>query len=153
MLSVADRIELAELSHRYAHFVDRREFELLAGVFTTDAELVMPDPPDTLGPITSLTGRRAIIDSMHHLTDIPVTLHAVLGSVLVPGPAPELATGSVTAEAHHLTNHRDQHRDLVWYLHYEDRYRRQDGQWLIARRALQIDWIETRPVRRCRTAN
>ncbi|WP_051265492.1 nuclear transport factor 2 family protein [Nakamurella lactea] len=153
MLTVADRLDLAELSARYAMLVDRRDFGTLVELFTPDAELVLPDPPASLAPIRPVTGRAAIGDSMVHLSDIPVTLHAVLGTVIDQADDPTRAVGRVTAEAHHLTTRDDQHRNLVWYLHYDDEYRRIGGAWQISRRSVQIDWIETRPVRSRRTGD
>lgn len=149
MLTFADRVELAELPARYAMHVDRRDWEPLAELFTADAELLLPDPPQSLAPVTLVAGRPAIIGAMAHLQSIPVTLHAVLGMVIDPA-GPGLATGWITGEAHHLTMRGEQQRDLVWYLHYDDEYRQADGHWRIARRSIHVDWIETRPVRSSR---
>jgi hypothetical protein len=41
---------------------------------------------------------------------------------------------------------------VVWHLRYDDEYRRTDAGWRIARRALTINAIEARPVRRVRSA-
>jgi len=39
---------------------------------------------------------------------------------------------------------------VVWHLRYDDDYQLTDAGWQIARRALTINAIETRPVRRLR---
>lgn len=152
MLTIADRLDLADLSARYAQYVDQREFGLLVELFTPDAELWLPDPPESLGPVRQLVGRAAIAGSMRHLQDIPVTLHAVLGTVIEGAGRAGQASGRVAAQAHHLMVSDDQRRDLVWYLHYDDEYLRSGESWLISRRSLQIDWIETRKVRSLRPA-
>ncbi|WP_018179398.1 nuclear transport factor 2 family protein [Jongsikchunia kroppenstedtii] len=146
MSSVADRLDIADLVARYAHYVDRRDWLALAELFTADAELLQPDPPRSLEPARSLVGRDAILVAMHALDDIPVTQHAVLGTVIDFG-GPDTATGWVTGQANHVTSDADKHRNLVWYLHYQDEYRHTPNGWRIARRAVHIDWIETRPVR------
>src|SRR5690606_32219407 len=50
-LSTGDRVELADLVARYALHVDRRDLAALAGLFTDDAVLVLPDPPERMGPV------------------------------------------------------------------------------------------------------
>jgi len=147
MTSNADRLDIAELSARYAHHVDRRDWAALTELFTPDAELLQPDPPQSLQPVRTVAGRPAIIEAIQALQDIPVTLHAVLGAVIDFGEDTDTATGWVTGQANHVTSSGDRHRNLVWYLHYQDEYRRTDDGWRIARRAVHIDWIETRPVR------
>lgn len=63
-LSVAERLELSELVHRYAYYVDARRFDEVAELFTADAELVLPDPPHHLEPCVRHRGhmRRARSD-------------------------------------------------------------------------------------------
>jgi 3-phenylpropionate/cinnamic acid dioxygenase small subunit len=153
MSAATDRLEIAELSARYALYVDQRDWLALAELFTPDAELLQPDPPQSLTPVRSVIGPNAIIDAMHALESIPVTQHAVLGTVIDLGDEPDTASGWITGQANHVTTHDDKHRNLVWYLHYRDEYRRTDDGWRIARRAVHIDWIETRPVRLHRGSN
>ncbi|MFF4773666.1 nuclear transport factor 2 family protein [Microtetraspora fusca] len=151
-LAPADRADLADLVARYALHVDRRDLDALVGLFTEDAVLALPDPPRDLGPVRSHTGRAEIRDAMARLAAIPVTFHALAGHVFDAGPDPHTATGSVACVAHHLTERSPgEVTDLVWHLRYADSYLRDDhGVWRIRGRALQIDWIETRPVRRHR---
>jgi uncharacterized protein (TIGR02246 family) len=145
-LRTGDRAELADLVARYALHVDRRDLDAMAGLFTEDAVFVLPDPPKELRPVLEHTGREAIRRALSSVEAVPVTFHAVVGQVFDAGPEPDTATGAVACVAHHLTE-RDTVMDLVWHLRYTDAYRREDGAWRIARRALGIDWIETRPVR------
>jgi hypothetical protein len=149
-MSPGDREQIRDLSHRYAYHVDRRELEQVCRLFTVDGTLVLPDPPTHLEPVREFQGRQSIAVRMQSLLDIPVTLHAVLG-VVIEDDGDRRAVGSVTGEAHHLTeDDAGQITDWVWYLHYFDTYERIDGDWRIAERRLHIDWIETRPVRRRR---
>ena len=60
MLSADDRAALTDLVHRYAARVDDRQFTSLADLFTDDAELMLPDPPAVLDPVTTHRGHPAI---------------------------------------------------------------------------------------------
>jgi ketosteroid isomerase-like protein len=147
VITAADRDEISALVQRYAQLVDRREIAAAADLFTDEAVLALPDPPARLGPVRPHAGRAEITRALRSLQDIPVTLHAVLGLVIDADGAGG-AVGSVTGVAHHVTDRPNgTTADLVWYLHYADTYQHDHGRWLIASRALQIDWIETRPVR------
>ena len=50
-LTVADRLALTDLVHRYAAAVDDRRFDDVVELFTSTAELVLPDPPRSLDPV------------------------------------------------------------------------------------------------------
>lgn len=150
-LSTGDRVELTDLAARYTLLVDGREFDALAGLFTSDSVLVLPDPPESLEPVLEYSGRDEIRAAIARVAFFPVTSHFLGGQVLDPGPEPGTATGWVRCDAHHLSVRKDgSPADLVWHLRYEDAYRREDGAWRFTRRALHIDWIETGPVRRMR---
>ncbi|WP_106402172.1 nuclear transport factor 2 family protein [Actinocorallia populi] len=150
-LSTGDRVGLADLVARYALHVDRREFDALAGLFASDAVLVLPDPPGSLEPVLEYSGREEARAAIARVEFFPVTSHFLGGQVFDPGPEHDTATGWVSCAAHHLSVRRDgEPADLVWHIRYEDAYRREEGDWRFTRRALHIDWIETRPVRRMR---
>ncbi|MGP4022351.1 nuclear transport factor 2 family protein [Actinomadura sp. 3N407] len=146
-LGTGDRVELLDLVARYALCADRRDLSGLADLFTDDGVLVLPDPPRSLGPVRTFSGRDEIIAALSPLNDVPVTSHEIVGQVL------DGVTGHIACVAHHLTE-REEGRpsDLVWHLRYTDTYRRLNGTWHFARRELQIDFIETRTVRRWRVA-
>lgn len=135
------RSDLSDLVHRYAARVDDRDFSGAAGLFTEDGVLVRPDPPDVLDPVHELLGRAAIEQGLHALDPVPLTIHEIVGEVY------DGNSGRVVCVAHHLL---DATTDLVWHLRYRDDYREVEGRWLIARRALAIDLIETRTVKRSR---
>ena len=135
------RADLSDLVHRYAARVDDRDFSGAASLFTEDGVLVRPDPPDVLDPVHELVGRAAIEQGLRALEPVPLTIHAIVGEVY------DGTQGRVVCVAHHLL---DATTDLVWHLRYRDDYREVEGRWLIARRALSIDLIETRTVKRSR---
>lgn len=149
-LSAADRTELHDLVCRYAAQVDDRRFAAVAALFTEDAVLAMPAPPGELDPVVEHVGRPAIEAALAALDEVPLTCHAVLGTVFDTGPTPETATGRITGVAHHLTRRGERTADLVWHLRYLDRYARGGGRWRLARRELSIDFIHTHDVRRSR---
>ena len=128
--------ELAQLVHRYAAAVD--DGAGVGDLFTADGVLVVPDPPEVLDPVVEHVGRDAIQAAT---TGLPRTFHAVVGTVF------DADRGRIACVAHHVVK---PDLDLVWHVRYADRYARVDGQWLIARRELTIDLVETRPLKRSR---
>lgn len=143
------RPALSDLVHRYAALGDLRRPGQLAALFAATGELVVPTPPDRLDPHRVLTGPRQIGEHLVVLEELTLTVHEIVGEVYdVPAsPAsPTTATGRVACVAHHVSGERN----AVWHLHYDDRYVREGGRWLFARRELHIDFIETRQVRRHR---
>ncbi|WP_027945688.1 nuclear transport factor 2 family protein [Amycolatopsis taiwanensis] len=149
-LSAADRIELTDLVSRYAAYVDERSPEA-PELFCTDAVLVMPSPPGRLDPVDVHTGRSEIGAALAALDDFPLTRHAITGSVFDPGTHPGTATGRVACIAHHLRERAPgEVGNIVWHLHYADRYVETRAGWLFSRREVHIDWIETGKPRRWR---
>jgi hypothetical protein len=132
--------ELSQLVHRYALTVD--EGGAVAELFTADGALVVPDPPDVLVPTTEHRGHDAIAAAT---SGLPRTFHAVVGEVYDVGDG--TARGRIACVAHHLLDPRT---DLVWHLRYDDSYVRGPDRWRFARRALTIEVIATRPVKRVR---
>ncbi|MEO3784703.1 nuclear transport factor 2 family protein [Actinocorallia sp. B10E7] len=150
-LSAGDRVELADLVARYALYVDRREFSALAGLFTSDAVLALPDPPKALAPVLEYSGRGEIQEAIGRVEFFAVTSHFLGGQVFDPGPEADTAEGWVNCAAHHISVREDgTPADLVWHVRYADSYRKEEGAWRFTGRALHIDWIETGSVRRVR---
>lgn len=151
--TTADRLALDDLVHRYTLLVDQRAFAAVGDLFTSDAELVLPDPPSSLQPTVEVLGREAVVTALGRLTGFAATFHAVVGRIAdVDADRPDRATGRVACEAHHVSTADDgRAQDLTWYLHYDDEYALVDGRWLIARRALTIEVITTGPVRKVRS--
>ncbi|ORW11309.1 hypothetical protein AWC16_11275 [Mycolicibacter longobardus] len=144
-LSVASQLELSELVHRYAGYVDARRFDELAELFTADAELVLPNPPDHLEPCVRHRGHAGVRDAMSALSAVTRTHHGIVGEFYTGQASGDVATGAVTGVAHHWVDSGGKFIDHVWYLRYSDTYRRVEQAWRIAVRELSIDAIESRP--------
>ncbi|MEB3030401.1 nuclear transport factor 2 family protein [[Mycobacterium] nativiensis] len=150
-LSAADQLELSGLVHRYAGYVDSRRFDDLTELFTANAELILPKPPEHLEPCVRHNGHGGVLDAMSALAGITRTQHGILGEFYTGGTPGDVATGSITGVAHHWIDNGGQITDHVWYLRYSDVYRRSEQGWRIAVRTLSIDAIETRPARQVRS--
>jgi hypothetical protein len=150
-LSAGDRAVLSDLVHRYAARVDDRQFDSVTDLFTPDAELILPDPPASLAPVHRRHGYVAISAAVATVASTIRTQHAIVGEVYDADIRAGIARGRIACVAHHWVRHGDQTRDLTWHLRYDDEYQRTAGtQWLIRRRALTIDAIDTRPIRQVR---
>ncbi|BBZ44170.1 nuclear transport factor 2 family protein [Mycobacterium parmense] len=150
-LSPADRSALSDLVHRYAAYVDDRRFDCAAELFTEEAELRVPDPPAALEPAVSHRGRQAIAAAVGAVAQLIRTEHAMVGEIFDGGSHPGSARGRVACIAHHWNRRSGEGGeivDVVWHLRYDDDYESMDAGWRISRRALTINAIETRPVRR-----
>ena len=149
MLTVADRLELMDLVHRYAAAVDDRRFDDVIELFTDTAELVLPDPPRSLEPVISQHGYDGVRAAMATLAAVARTQHEIVGEVYTDGT--DHVRGRIACVAHHWTRGADAAvTDLVWHLRYDDQYVQTGDGWRIRRRALTLNAIETRPVRRIR---
>ena len=149
-LAVADRLALADLVHLYASAVDDRRFDEVVELFTETAELRLPNPPGSLEPVQTHHGRAGVRTAMAALAAVTRTEHAIVGEVYAAGDDGDYALGRITCIAHHWTVADGQASDLVWHLRYDDEYMRTRAGWRIHGRALTINAIETRPVRRLR---
>jgi SnoaL-like domain len=149
-LNTPDRLALTDLVHLYASAVDDRRFDDVAELFTETAELRLPDPPRSLEPVRHHHGREGVLAAMATLAAVTRTEHAIVGEVYAAGDDANYALGRITCIAHHWTVAGGQVTDLVWHLRYDDEYMRTRAGWRIHGRALTINAIETRPVRRLR---
>ena len=147
---MTDRVALSALVHRYAAGVDDGEIDAAIELFSAEAELVLPEPPDVLTPVTAHRGAAAIRAALAAVSTVGRTHHGIDSEVYYDGTKPDVAHGRIGGTAHHFARRDDAITDLVWYLRYVDDYRRTRGGWLFTRRALTIDAIETCPVRRLR---
>ncbi len=146
-LSAENRTALSDLVHRYAAYVDDGQFDSVATLFTTVGELAVPEPPAALVPIHAHRGHAAIGAAVAAVAAVTRTEHAIVGEVYDAGPRPGTATGRIACIAHHWNQREGEVIDVVWHLRYNDEYELTD-RWRISRRALTINAIETRPVRR-----
>jgi ketosteroid isomerase-like protein len=149
-LSYSDHGALHDVVHRYAAGIDDRQFDAVSALFTPDAELLLPEPPDSLSPVRRHHGRNAIRAAIATVAAVLRTEHATVGEVYDVGSRPGIAHGRITCVAHHWTQRADDFTDVVWHLRYDDEYRLTGEGWRFRRRALTINAIETRPARRIR---
>lgn len=147
-LSADERIALSDVVHRYAAHVDDREFDAVAALFTAEAELVVPAPPADLLPTHAHRGRDAIATAVAAVAAVVRTEHAIVGEVYESAGRPGAARGRVACVAHHWNQRDGELVDVVWHLRYDDAYELTAAGWRIGRRALTVNAIETRPVRR-----
>ena len=150
MLSAIDRSALSDVVYRYAAAVDDRQFDFATQLFTQEAELIVPEPPAALEPVHRHCGHAAISAAIAAVTAVTRTEHAIVGEVYDDDPRPRVARGRIACIAHHWSREADRVTDVVWHLRYDDEYLLTDARWRIARRALTINAIETRPLRRLR---
>lgn len=149
-LTAADRLALTDLVHLYAAAVDDRRFDDVVELFTDTAELRLPDPPRSLEPVRHNRGRDGVRAAMAALGGIARTEHSIVGEVYAAGTEADYALGRITCIAHHWSIADGEVTDLIWHLRYDDEYLHTRSGWRIHGRALTINAIETRPVRRLR---
>ena len=142
------RTELSDLVPRYAAAVDDCDLDSAVRLFTATAQLVLPNPPEHLEPVRSHRGHDEIRAALAVVTSVGRTHHDIASEVYTADAA--AAQGRIAGSAHHFSRRAEDITDVVWYLRYDDDYVRTDSGWRIARRALTIDAIETRPIRRLR---
>lgn len=154
ILDVADRLAVGDLVHLYASAVDDRRFADVVELFTDTAELRVPDPPRSLDPVLRHHGRdgvRAAMSALANTSEVARTEHAIVGEVYARGDDPGYALGRITCVAHHWSvDSQGAFTDVVWHMRYDDEYLRTRRGWRFHGRALTINAIETRPVRRVR---
>lgn len=142
-MTPGDHLELLAIAPRYAAAVDARDLAGAVALFAHGAVLALPDPPRDSAPVLEHRGHAAIAAALGAVASVELTVHEIAGQVIEPGPTPDDARGHVRCVAHHVNGEQD----VVWHLHYDDTYVRTPDGWRIARRALNLDLVETRRVR------
>lgn len=127
---VDDRLEIADLLHRYAYHFDRNEPEHVATLFTDDA--VIDYGPD----VAPIRGRAAIVErispGLEHT--FAATSHHI-SNVLVRFVAPDAATVVAYVYAWHRYHERSEAGHL--WGQYRLRTRRTDAGWRISELVLK----------------
>lgn len=150
-LDVPDRLAVSDLVHLYASAVDDRRFDDVLELFTDTAEFRVPDPPRSLEPTHCHHGHDGVRSAMTALAHVTRTEHAIVGEVYARAEDRDYALGRITCVAHHWSvDGAGVATDVVWHLRYDDEYLRTPRGWRFHGRALTINAIETRPVRRVR---
>lgn len=140
------KLKKAEQAYRrqaslYARAMDRNEPDLLDGVMTGDAVI------DSVGVI--IDGMDAIRGCPGMLRNMFLMTQHVVHNQTVTLLSDADAEGETYCTASHIqppAGDGQPHTALVWAIRYQDKLRREDGIWKIARRELVLDWTETRPV-------
>ena len=129
----AEREAICQLKARYFRYMDQKDWDNWATVFTEDV-VVLVDSAVSNGfaltaPHDLVSGRAAFVGHIRRFLDGVVTVHH--------GHMPEITIHSPT-EATGIWAMEDK---LIWrdgttlhgYGHYRETYRKEDGQWRIAR--------------------
>lgn len=159
-MTTLDLTGAREIAHRYAAAIDDGDLDTALALFAADADLLLPDPPTQLEPITQYHGPEEIRRALSSVFAVRATIHEITGQVVelsgldATGADRTIgATGRITGVAHHYLE--DPSRpdrpevalDLQWRIRYDDSYVLQHGQWLIAARSLTVLAVERHPVR------
>lgn len=124
----------------YARAMDRAEPELLDGIATDD--LILEGPGFTSHGLDKARGFPAMLRQMFLMTQ-----HVVHNqTITITGDEAEGETYCTASHISHPAAAGEGHTALVWAVRYQDKFRRENGKWLLSQRALIVDWSETRPV-------
>jgi hypothetical protein len=130
-----DEAALRRTAELYAQGADRRDKLLWASIMTEDCVIEAPG--------IELKGRTQIVGALDIMAQLyAATQHRVHN--LVATIEGDSAQGETYSMADHLTVSNGQTTMLTWAIRYQDRWRRESGQWRFARRVLVLDWTDTR---------
>jgi hypothetical protein len=143
-----DRLAIRDLVDGYAFRVDSDDPGSASELFTADGELRIFER-GRREPVRERTGREAIAAAMGGLDRYDTTLH-VVGNHRVDIDG-DTAEGETYCLAHHIrgiegADGRMAPHDYVMHIRYLDRYARTEEGWRIARRHLQVEFTEDRPI-------
>ena len=131
------QLRIRSVIERYFNAVDRRDWELLAACFTEDVAFEF-----NLDTVIQVHGREALIERMRAMPKSAASIHSLAStSILVDG---DTASAVTFGTAQVVLDRIDGGRVLVRGLRYDDKLKRVDGAWRIAkRRHLPIWQYET----------
>jgi hypothetical protein len=133
---------LGELGVRYARYVDRREFEKLAELFTPDASIaVFPGDPETHQALYAMAGLAQIQQAFQLLRRYQGTFHFV-GQQLVVEASADSASGETYCIARHFHNKQGKDHCYTMFIRYQDRFAKVNGAWRMLQRQLIVDRTE-----------
>lgn len=132
-----DEAALRRTAELYAQGADRRDKATWTAVTTQDCVIEAP------GII--LRGQREIVAALDIMAQLYVaTQHRVHNQIV--GIEGDRARGETYSVAEHLSAGEGGRTLLTWAIRYQDRWRREAGQWRFEHRLLILDWTETRPL-------
>lgn len=136
----AEESELLKLALLYAQAMDRDDPALLEQVLAEDVEL--EGPGFVSRGLDQAQQSPGILRQMYLLTQ-----HQVHNQIVsITG---DEAVGETYCTANHILRPDGDSRKtsaVVWAIRYQDRFVRTPAGWRMAKRALIVDWSETRPV-------
>jgi SnoaL-like domain len=133
-----DEAALRRTAELYAQGADRRDKALWGALVTDDCVIEAPG--------IHLVGREQIVAALDVMAQLYlVTQHRVHNQIVsIQGDA---AHGETYSVAEHVSAGPEGRTVLTWAIRYQDRWRREAGEWRFAQRALILDWTETRSLR------
>ena len=141
----ADRLAIKNLIDAYAHDADRRETEKQAALFTPDAILEnVHTEPGKEKETTMLHGYKELVAGFATLKKFEMTMHVNGQSTIqIHG---DTATGESYCLAHHIFTENGHRMLMIMGIRYYDTIVRINGHWLFAKRVLNFDWVDRKPL-------
>lgn len=135
MQRMFDEAALRRSAELYARGADRRDRDLWRALMAPECVLS--------GPGFRFDGREECLGALDTLTEsFRETQHRVFNqTVEIDGDS---ATGETYCSADHAM--KDSDELWCWAIRYQNRWRREDGNWLFTSRDLVVDWMEMRPL-------
>jgi uncharacterized protein (TIGR02246 family) len=135
---LVDERALRRLVESWARAADRLDAELFASIVTAD--VVLENEGFRMEGRDRMRGIPAMLTARFLRTNHFVMNHAVT-----------IEGDDASGETYSLAYHRYDAPDgtpmtLDWAIRYQDRYRRENGEWLICYRRLIVDWEKRTPV-------
>ncbi len=130
-----DERSLRRCAELYAQGADRRDKDVWGSIVTEDCVIEAPG--------IRLEGRANITAALDVMARLyKATQHRVHNQVVtIEGDS---AHGETYSTADHLSTADGVTTVLSWAIRYQDRWRRENGEWRFSHRRLIIDWTETR---------
>jgi len=130
----------------YAAAADRVDGEAIAALFTPDGVLEIWMDPTGQSSSAVRRGRAEIATAMTRLSTYRATQHAIANHSATVDPGVDRARAETRCAAHHLEEVDGKVQDRVLFIRYDDDLVAVDGDWLIARRELHVQWVTVQPV-------
>ena len=137
---LVDEHALRRLAEAWAQAADRRDADLFAKIVTSD--MVLEHQGFRMEGREQMRGIPGMLEAR-----FVGTIHFVMNhAVTIEG---DLASGETYSLAYHRYDALDgTPMTLDWAIRYQDRYRRENGEWLFCYRRLIVDWEKRTPVER-----
>ena len=141
----ADRLAIKDLIDAYGHDADRREAENQAALFTADGILEnIHTEPGREKETTMLRGYKELVAGFATLKKFEVTMHVNgQSTIAIRGDS---ATGETYCLAHHIFMDNGKRVLMIMGIRYYDTIVRLNGHWLFAKRQLNFDWVDRKPL-------